>query len=100
MKKLLGTTRAFKIILWSNIALLVVHVAIEATFHDVNWRRIGERSPIAANGILIEGSFTILLWLAIFEMYYPSMLKMVRSKEMISCAIIFGAQIGVWFFYS
>ena len=99
MMKLLGTPRAFKIIFWSNITLLVAHVVIEAKFHDVNWRRIGERSPLAANSILIEGFFTVLLWLAIFEMYYPSMLEMVWSEEMKSCAIILVAQIGVWFFY-
>jgi hypothetical protein len=99
MTKLLGTPKAFKIVFWSNVALLVAHVVIEAIFHDVNWRQIGERTPLAANTIRIEGSFTILLWLAIFEMYYPSMLDMVRSKEMICCAIIFVAQIGVWFFY-
>ena len=97
--KLLLFPKAVKVLFLANILLLPAHIAVETRSHDVNWLRLGHRSSLAANCIRLEGVLTIFLILAIFELFYPDMGKMFRSKEIKRYGTLICVQVAVWFFY-
>lgn len=97
--KLLNRSYSFRLLIGANIALLLVHIVAESRRHDLNWLQIGKRSPTSQMIIAAEGSAAMFCGLAVYERYYPSMVRMIRSKEMRHFLILLLLEVMVWCLY-
>jgi hypothetical protein len=89
----------FRLILWANVFLLVGHIFMERARGDLNALRIGERSTISATYIRLEGVFTLILILLLFDRFYPDMKKLFTAKESLLVVCVITIQLLVWFLY-
>jgi len=83
------------------MALLLGHVVLETLYKGINWSEVSDipRSHGSALYILLEGSLSLVTGLSVFEMYYPSMGKMLKSKEASQYVILLCVQLLIWFLY-
>ena len=88
-----------RVLIFVNCILLVGHLVIEGIRGDLNWLRLGERSPLSKAYMGIEAAMAMILVLAVFNYFYPSMKSMFTSKLTLLTACILGAELGIWLLY-
>jgi hypothetical protein len=88
-----------RILIFVNCILLVGHLVMESSRGDLNWLRLGDRSPLSKAYMGIESAMAMILVLAVFTYFYPSMKSMFTSKLTLFTACILGIEAGVWLLY-
>lgn len=88
-----------RILLFINLALLPGHFLMERAKGDLNWLRLGNRSPASEAYILTEGTAALVLVAVIFACFYPNMRALFTSKLTLASSIVLGVEIAVWFSY-
>lgn len=88
-----------RIFIFVNCILLVGHLLMERSRGDLNWLRLGDRSPLSKAYMGIEAAMAMVLVLAVFNYFYPSMKNMFTSKLTLLTACILGAEAGIWLLY-
>lgn len=93
--------KAFKVLFWCNVAILLGHMVLETLYKDINWSQVGgpPRSSGSMAYMWLEALVSMMMGSSVFEMYYPSMGKMLKSKEASWCGILICVQLLVWFVY-
>jgi hypothetical protein len=82
-----------------NCLLLVGHLIMEHSRGDLNWLRLGDRSPFSKAYLGIEAAMAMILTLAVFDYFYPSMKNMFTSRLAALTACLIGVEIAVWLLY-
>jgi hypothetical protein len=86
-------------LIFANGLLLVGHIMMERSRGDLNWLRLGDRSPLSKAYIGIEGAMAMILALAVFDYFYPSMKNMFTSRLTALIGCLVGVEIAVWLLY-
>jgi hypothetical protein len=66
---------------------------------DLNWLRLGDRSPLSKSYIGIESAAAMILVLAVFGYFYPNRKRMITSKLALLTTCVVGAEVAVWLLY-
>lgn len=88
-----------RILIFVNCILLVGHLLMERIRGDLNWLQLGDRSPLSKCYMGIESAAAMILVLAVFEYFYPSMKNMIASKLTLLVTCLIGAEVAVWLLY-
>ncbi len=88
-----------RIMMVLNVILLPLHIVLERMRGDLNWQRIGDRSPLSKAFMLTEGTAALFLMAALFISLYPNMMMLIRSKLTRVAAAVLIAEFCVWFLY-
>ena len=86
-------------LIFLNFVILLGHLFLERSWGDLNWLRLGDRSPSSKAYIGFEGVMAMTLVLAIFDHFYPNMKDMVRSKLTLVTICILSVEVAVWLLY-
>ena len=90
---------AIRALILVNCILLVVHLLMERSRGDLNWLRLGDRSLLSKAYMGIEAAMAMILALAVFNYFYPSMKNMFTSKLTLLTACILGIEAAIWLLY-
>lgn len=91
--------QVIRILIFVNCVLLVGHLLMERTRGDLNWLRLGDRTPLSKAYMGIEAAMAMILALAVFNYFYPSMKNMFTSKLTFLTAFILGVEAAIWLLY-
>jgi|GEM_PF-2836264 preprotein translocase subunit SecG len=88
-----------RILMLVNCIVLVGHLLLQHSRGDLNWLRVGDRSPLSKAYMGMEAALAMILALAVFNYFYPNMKNMCTSKLALLMACIFIVEAAVWLLY-